>query len=516
MKFGTSWWGKNWLKALEGVDFTNRIPRGKSYANTGKVYDIKIKDNIVYSKVKGRSYDHYKTQIEFRKFTQKQVKTIMEVVNESEYILSSLLNHKLPTQLYNKLFERGIQVFPTSIEYIDPHCSCPDYAYICKHIAGLLYMISYEVDKNPFLVFKLQGCDLLSLLDFKTTSNNIKHVEELFTNHDEQNFESGEVNFAKIPDLMDNIFLLLEEKPLFFEKDFKSILKNIYKSLGKYIKKSVDSYTPWDGNGYEPYYRLDRAHTRTHYEGKDEEQIDEWIEEIFLKEWSNPHQWETFNIDINSLYEIKSINNNASSLFDKYHSAMALFTFLVELDCSSVDKYNKHIQAIHSIYQFTIELIKKHAIIPELFESKKTYHMRWIPAVFDNKISEIINNLSFSVPADLITFNGKEISKKDQIITAVSLIIDGFFHKYFKYGVTQANKKFFNESVFKLFFFEAQKFNEFVEKGYENLINQWLSKFILQSREYDLFLVVDEEEGHFDVKIQASIEEDILESIPSN
>ena len=515
MKFGTSWWGRNWLKALEGVDFTNRIPRGKSYANTGKVYDIKIEDNIVYSKVKGRSHDHYKTQIEFRKFTKEQVETIMEVVNESEYIISSLLNHKLPTQLYNKLFERGIQVFPTSIEYITPHCSCPDYAYICKHIAGLLYMISYEVDKNPFLVFKLQGCDLLDLLDFKTTSNNIKHVEELFTNHDnEKNLEPDEVNFAKIPDLMDNIFLLLEEKPLFFEKDFKNILKNIYKSLGHYVKRNVDSYTPFENYGYEPYERLDNSHTHVNYEGSDEE-LDEWMEEIFLVEWSNPHQWEIFNIDLNSLYEIKSINSNASSLFDEYLCSMALFTFLVELDCTSVDRYNKHIQAIHSIYQFTLELIKKHAIIPELFESKETYHIRWIPAIFDEKISEIINNLSCYIPEDLITFNGKEISKKDQIIVGVSLIIDGFFHKYFKYGVTQANRKFFGENVFRLFFFEAQRFDEFIESGYENLINQWLSKFILQSREYDLFLVVDEDEGHFDVKIQASIEEGIMESIPS-
>ena len=47
MKFGLSWWGENWLNALQGVDLTNRIPRGKSYANTGKVYDIEINDNTV-------------------------------------------------------------------------------------------------------------------------------------------------------------------------------------------------------------------------------------------------------------------------------------------------------------------------------------------------------------------------------------------------------------------------------------------------------------------------------------
>ena len=29
-----TWWGEKWLDALKGVDYTNRIGRGKTYANT--------------------------------------------------------------------------------------------------------------------------------------------------------------------------------------------------------------------------------------------------------------------------------------------------------------------------------------------------------------------------------------------------------------------------------------------------------------------------------------------------
>ena len=39
-EYGTTWWGHKWLDALSGIDFANRIPRGKTYANTGKVLPL--------------------------------------------------------------------------------------------------------------------------------------------------------------------------------------------------------------------------------------------------------------------------------------------------------------------------------------------------------------------------------------------------------------------------------------------------------------------------------------------
>ena len=40
-------------------------------------------------------------------------------------------------------------------------CSCPDWAVPCKHLAAVIYVISREIDANPFLVLKLHGLDLL-------------------------------------------------------------------------------------------------------------------------------------------------------------------------------------------------------------------------------------------------------------------------------------------------------------------------------------------------------------------
>jgi len=43
-------------------------------------------------------------------------------------------------------------------------CSCPDWAVPCKHLAATIYLLSREIDGNPFLVFSLRGLDLAAAL----------------------------------------------------------------------------------------------------------------------------------------------------------------------------------------------------------------------------------------------------------------------------------------------------------------------------------------------------------------
>jgi uncharacterized Zn finger protein len=38
------------------------------------------------------------------------------------------------------------------------HCSCPDWANPCKHIAAVYYILAEQFDDDPFLIFKLRGC----------------------------------------------------------------------------------------------------------------------------------------------------------------------------------------------------------------------------------------------------------------------------------------------------------------------------------------------------------------------
>jgi uncharacterized Zn finger protein len=51
-QYGHTWWGGQWLQSLDRIDFSNRLPRGKSYANKGMVVSVKINENMVQVKVK--------------------------------------------------------------------------------------------------------------------------------------------------------------------------------------------------------------------------------------------------------------------------------------------------------------------------------------------------------------------------------------------------------------------------------------------------------------------------------
>ena len=43
-------------------------------------------------------------------------------------------------------------------------CSCPDYAYMCKHIAAVLYGIGAAIDTQPEWLFSLRHVDHLQLI----------------------------------------------------------------------------------------------------------------------------------------------------------------------------------------------------------------------------------------------------------------------------------------------------------------------------------------------------------------
>lgn len=499
-QFAKTWWGEKWLNALEGVYLTNRIGRGRTYANTGRVFDINISANAVTAKVKGNYRNHYDVVVEFNEFSEKQKDKILEIVYKNPSVLAALLNHKLPEELYYKLINEGINVFPTSHQDMHSSCNCPDHALVCKHIAGLVYMIALEIDKNPFLIFKLQGFDLLEALNYSSHDDaiSIRSIDDLFAGDDADLKEDVDLDFSKVRDLHDSIFLLLNDNPVFFKKNFKDILNNIYKSMARFAKKHVENYTRYQGERYyNDFYMLD--YKCGIFNGSEDE-YDDWLESVFIEKWGMANQWNTFNININKEYKISKISIDKKTPFDNDLSPEILFAFFTELSESSIDKFESNIQFLNLLYQFSLELIKKHAILPEFFRAGDKYHIRWIPAVFDKTISDLINGLAFKCPDNLLKFKNRKISKKDQIIIIISLFFDGFFSEYLRNGAPQAVRKHYSEDIFRLFFFEEQK----LDINTAESISQWLSKFYLNSRDYDLYLVVEQDLNSFAVDVRVN------------
>ena len=78
-------------------------------------------------------------------------------------LLERLLTGKFPRELEELFQKREYGLFP-SPKQIHFNCSCPDYAYMCKHVAAALYGIGARLDKNPLLFFTLRGADVQDLI----------------------------------------------------------------------------------------------------------------------------------------------------------------------------------------------------------------------------------------------------------------------------------------------------------------------------------------------------------------
>ena len=159
-----SWWGKAWNTNLESyADYANRIDRGKSYVRNHAVLDLQILPGKVKGLVQGTSSKPYQIEISIDELNQKRWKNLTALCNHRISSLEELAAGKFPRELEQLFTERSYGLFPSPKE-IHFSCSCPDYAYMCKHVAAVLYGVDARIDENPLLFFTLRNVDMKDLI----------------------------------------------------------------------------------------------------------------------------------------------------------------------------------------------------------------------------------------------------------------------------------------------------------------------------------------------------------------
>ena len=190
-----SWWGKAWNKNLESyADFANRIQRGRSYVRNHAVVDLKISEGIVTGMVQGTRKQPYKIRIEIDPLTEKRWDRIAKLCNSRIESIEKLIQGKFPEEMKETFTDRQYGLFPTPKE-IHFQCNCPDWAYMCKHIAAVLYGIGSRFDDDPLLFFHLRGVDVKQLI--KKTID--EKVQNMLKNTGKKSCR--EINLEKIDDL---------------------------------------------------------------------------------------------------------------------------------------------------------------------------------------------------------------------------------------------------------------------------------------------------------------------------
>jgi len=163
-RLAESWWGISWNKNLENyADYSNRIGRGRSYVRHGAVLDLKIKKGKVISLVQGSVSRPYTIEISIKKIKTAAWENIIQKCQGKIDSLNDLLDGKLPKSMVNILIDKKEGIFPAPGE-IKFSCSCPDSAYMCKHIAATLYGVGTRLDQKPDLFFTLRGVNMENLV----------------------------------------------------------------------------------------------------------------------------------------------------------------------------------------------------------------------------------------------------------------------------------------------------------------------------------------------------------------
>ncbi len=175
-QIASSWWGKAWINHLKHyADFDNRVGRGRSYVKNGLVIHFAIKPGHIESIVMGTSSSPYNIKIKTKKLSPNKWNKMKRLSREHLCTLPELNEGKFPKELKDIFSDRGEGIFPT-IKEMSFHCSCPDWANMCKHVSASLFALGSQIDNNIDLFFKLRGVNTSELVQ-SALKDEAKHLK---------------------------------------------------------------------------------------------------------------------------------------------------------------------------------------------------------------------------------------------------------------------------------------------------------------------------------------------------
>lgn len=479
--YGNTYWGRQWLNAFNNISDTNRLPRGKTYANKGTVSDIEISGNKITAKVQGRQRRPYRIAITIPAFDANEKAKVLNIVTSNPLYLSQLLNRELPSELNDACRRAGVNIFPRSWRDLEASCSCPDWALPCKHLAATLYLIANEIDKNPFQLFELHDFDLFKGLEgigYSVQGQKevyIPSVEDLWQPMENEAASATEweayehLDFTQIPDCKDTLLTILGEQPVFFpDGNFKEILAKAYSKVAKASAKLAKTATDKE--------EADRLFELT-------EEIEVVVDESL------------------DFVKMTARSSKGKRLFstDKEED---LVNWLERIPAGNLATFSPALRGIYLVYRFAAKLAEQSAFIPQLLHlGTKHYLVRWLPALLNEKVRAVFETMEKLVPGDLFfTKTAKEFEapvEKEKLQGLVS-----FFLNFFLRAFHGLNYRYLDKEVVALFF-EGQvlRFREFETKEYPAAIQLWLNRFYLVEKEFVPLLKVDDLEDAFELEV---------------
>ncbi len=127
----------------------------------GSVIHLNINPGKMTALVQGSSL--YTIKVEVNSLPSKQWQQILKLCSGEMDSMIELLQGKISSGVMKTITNKENGLFPQPKD-ISMHCSCPDWAVMCKHVAAVLYGVGAKLDKEPELLFKLRQVNHLDLI----------------------------------------------------------------------------------------------------------------------------------------------------------------------------------------------------------------------------------------------------------------------------------------------------------------------------------------------------------------
>jgi uncharacterized Zn finger protein/superfamily II DNA or RNA helicase len=479
--YGKTWWGQQWLNALNNIDMANRLPRGKAYANKGAVQGLKIDGNQISASIKGAAPRPYRSKLSVPLFPDGDKTLLLAEIQENPAILAQLLNRQLPSELTDFAQQQGIELFPNTFDDLTMGCSCPDYALPCKHLAAVVYVIANEIDRNPFLVFQLKGLDILGELEkLKADSPGrgveaVLSVRELCTEDipdEDEDWKPDDtvragLDFATIPPLTDQLLDLLAPEVTFAKSDFHKSLAKAYKLFSK---AEAARPVPVQTN-----------------DGHDASDV--------------PDPSDSIEIQIDELMKLRKINifsEHGEPRPLKDFSLTDLTGWLDTLTEADWPEMSDSVRALYLTQQFTAVLLRRGAVVPQLLRvgpTEEQYRVRWLPATLNETVRNLTSQLTSQLSPTLLTVRWHKdilaLPNEQQVLMLCSLLM----RRTIKQSTIELWERWPLEDADRLFFgIETIRFEGFGKRDIPLAMQLWLNDFFLSHKRFVPIMMVEDNE----------------------
>lgn len=489
--FGKTWWGSEWLKSLSHIDYANRIPRGSAYAKKGAVKSINVKGNVITARVSGRRSTPYRVTICVPLFKPEQIELLMKKLLEQPSLISKLLNRELDPEVFQVAKRIGLNLFPQRWSDLDMNCSCPDWAVPCKHLAAVIYMMSREIDNDPFLVFSMHGVDLLEELKkrhVEIEKEQVMDVPEFASllvrrmpkEMGDDLFEFHRVDFSRLHDIAEPLANLLTPSPAFCPKgDFQQVYKAEMVRMARNARRILQGKTHLDMGI--------PSSTTGDIRRSDEVR---------------------FEIDADMITRQSYVFYGKADLNRPLPSGDDFIAALYRLPDDYLSDYSPSVTAMHQALFCALHLLANGAVEPQIvrLSGAKAYAIRWLPAMIDGEVAQMMLSLESIMPQTLMEAR----LPKRKLAVALKNQTEHIVSYFLQRLILRLSASSGGDGLRELFFKNQPKsFNAVGETAIPGGIRSWLDRFFLSQRQYHPTILISEHgSGEFSLDIAIDLDGD--------